>query len=228
MSVLSQLSNSIGKYRVFFHQPLQADRKFTMELFIPLNIKEAEHGAAGLEQWKSSPRTLCSFYKPAWGVTCLPGFHQALLWVPEENFLVCVIGRSLVPRLGSPCKAWKESCAHGISLLSPAWCWAAESSKPTQLHILSLGTQTPSKCWCWESSQSICSGHFLLFSISGRAACRSAPSPDRQQQLVSKTLLFRVIPHNSFWRRVGSSSWTPHPGHWKCPWQSWGHAKHQL
>lgn len=28
-----------------------------MELFIPLNIEEAGHGAAGLEQWESSPKT---------------------------------------------------------------------------------------------------------------------------------------------------------------------------
>lgn len=69
------------------------------------------------------------FSKHAWGVTCLPGFHQALLWVPEENFLVCVIGRPLVPCLGSAYKAWKESCAH-----DPVWCQAAENSKPTALH----------------------------------------------------------------------------------------------
>lgn len=26
-----------------------------------------------------------------------------------------------------------------VSLLSPLWCWAANNSKPTQLHIPSLG-----------------------------------------------------------------------------------------
>lgn len=34
-----------------------------MELFIPLNIEEAGHGAAGLEQWKVAQRleAVCSF-----------------------------------------------------------------------------------------------------------------------------------------------------------------------
>lgn len=145
-----------------------------MELFIILNIEEAGHGAAGLEQWESSLRTEGSmqFYKPAWGVTCSSGFHQAPLWVPEQNFLVCVIGRPLLPCFDSSYKAQKESCACGSFPAKPIVVLGSKQQQTnpaphSQLgrHRLKANTDDE-RAW----SPSILD---IFFSIAGRAACRS-------------------------------------------------------
>lgn len=175
------------------------------------------------------------FYKPAWGVTCLSGFHQVLLWVPAQDFLVYVIGWPLVPCLDPPSKAWKELCACGSFPAKPSMVQGSREQQTNPAlhsepgaHRLKANADdgrahSPSILDIFLSSA------LLAALLSSLLLAGVFPRLTDNRSWWAKPFLFRLIPHNSLWRSLVSSSWTPHAGYWKLMFlQSWGHAKHQL
>lgn len=135
----------------------------------------------------------------------------------QNRIFQCVLLAGLYcPAWVPPTKPGRSHVPVAVSLPRSAWCWAAGNSKPTQLHILSLGHTgskqmlmmgelivhlfwtSPSLQHCWQSCLQEC---FLAWQTTEAGE--------------ENPFIFRLIPYNSFWRSLGSSSWTAYPGHWK-------------
>lgn len=135
--------------------------------------------------WESSPKTGGSMQlsKPAWGVTCLSGFHQALLWLPEQlNSLVLCYWQASITLLGFLLPRLEGAC--GSFPPKPSMVLGSRYNKPTQLHVLSLGHTDPKEMllmgglilhlfWtlsslqhCWQSCLNVC---FLATEADGQS-----------------------------------------------------------